>query len=62
MNAEFIEKNTRKYIFDKKFPAESNPAGKIGLNRKEKQEICKKKIVNYMYYKLAKLLECHAFF
>ena len=31
-----IKKNTQKHIFYVKFPAESNPAGGIGLNSEEK--------------------------
>ena len=35
---EFDKKNTQKYIVDVKFPTESNPAGRIGLNIEERPE------------------------
>ena len=36
-----MKKNTQKYIFHVKFPAEFNPAGRIGLNSEENPENCK---------------------
>ena len=59
---EFDKKNNQKYIFDVKFPAESNPVGRIDLNIKKSGKMKKRSFywkIHYsktVFFKLAQIL------